>query len=251
MITTNNNLSNYIDQKIDQDDNMSYFSDISNTGNNRNLKIEVDINEENINPDQFEINNISFGNIKSNTYGFKIIPIKYKNDDFEIVSPILRMPFGISSTDKENSYYLSLSFDNKDDKLNKLIKDIEIFCIDYIYNNQEMLKIVKNNKKSKEFIQELFKSKIEQKDNYPSSLRINLKTNSEYTNTNIKILDKTNNEKEIDINELDLNTTKGCSAKCNILFKGISILSTGYSLNLFVKEIVIYNRKSNKTRIVF
>lgn len=114
-----------------------------------------------------------------------------------------------------------------------------------------MLKIVKNNKKSKEFIQELFKSKIDQKDNYPPSLRINLKTNSEYTNTNIKILDKTNNEKEININELDLNTTKGCTAKCNILFKGISILSTGYSLSLFVKEIVIYNRKTSKTRIVF
>lgn len=247
MISTNS----YIDQKVDQDDNISYFSDISNIRDNKSLKIEVDINEENIDPDQFEINNISFGNIKSNTYGFKIIPIKYNNDEFEIVTPILRMPFGISSIDKDNSYYLSLSFDNKDDKLNKLIKNIEKHCIDYIYNNQDFLKIVKNNKKSLEFIQELFKSKIDQKDNYPASLRINLKTNSEYTNTNIKIIDKTNNEKEININELDLNTTKGCTAKCNILFKGISILSTGYSLSLFVKEVVIYNRKTNKTRIVF
>lgn len=248
MISTNN----YTDQKIDQDDNMSYFSEaLSNTNNNKNLKIDVDIDEKNINPDQFEINNINFGNIKSNTYGFKIIPIKYDNDDLEIVTPILRMPFGISTTDKDNSYYLSLSFDNKNDKLDELIKKLEEHCIDYIYDHQEILKNGKNNKKSKEFIQELFKSKIDQKDNFPPSLRINLKTNNEYINTSIKIFDKINEEKEININELDLNTTKGCTAKCIILFKGISILGTGYSLSLFVKEIVIYNRKTNKTRVVF
>lgn len=250
MITTNNYTNT--EHKIDQDDNMSYFSDIlPNTNNNKNLKIEVDINEKNIEPDQFKINNINFGNIKSNTYGFKIIPMKYNNDELEILTPTLRMPFGISTTEKDNSYYLSLSFDNTNDKLDDLIKQIELHCIDYIYNNQEILRNGKNIKKSKEFIQELFKSKIDHKDNFPPSLRINLKTNNEYNNTKIKIFDKVNEEREININELDLNTTKGCSAKCNILFKGISILGTGYSLSLFVKEIIIYNRKTNKTRIVF
>lgn len=237
-------------RKID-DDNISYFSDtLSNMSNNKTLKIETDIDEKNIDPDQFEINNISFGNIKSNTYGFKIIPIKYNNDELEIVTPILRMPFGISIADNDNSHYLSLSFDNKNEKFDNLIKNIENYCIDYIYDNQETLKVGKNNRKSKEFVQELFKSKIDQKDNFPSSLRINLKTNSKYINTNVKIFDKIE-EKKININELDLNTTKGCYAKCNILIKGISILGTGFSLSLFVKEIIIYNRKTSKTKIVF
>jgi hypothetical protein len=247
MITTNNFTDT--EQKIDQEDNISYFSDIlPNTNNNKKFKIEVDINEKNIEPEQFEINNINFCNIKSNTYGFRIIPMKYNNDELEIVTPTLRMPFGISTTDKDNSYYLSLCFDKTNDNLDDLIKQIELHCINYIYNNQEILRNGKNVKKSKEFIQELFKSKIDNKDNFPSSLRINLKTNNEYNNTKIKIF---NEEKEININELDLNTTKGCSAKCNILFKGISILGTGYSLSLFVKEIIIYNRKTNKTRVVF
>jgi hypothetical protein len=243
--------NNYKDLKIDkEEDNISYFSDtLSN--NIKNLKIEVDINEKDIEPNQFEINNINFGNIKSNTYGFKIIPIKYNNDDLEIVTSVLRMPFGISTTDKDNSYYLSLSFDNKNNNLYELIKKIEEHCIDYIYNNQEMLKNGKINKKSKELIQELFKTKIDQKDNFPPYLRINLKTNNEYINTKVKIINKIDEEKIINIDELDLNTTKGCNAKCTILIKGISILGTGYSLSLFVKDISIYNRKTSKTRIIF
>ena len=233
------------------DDNISYYSDIPSITSNKNFKIEVDINEKDIEPEKFEVNSINFGNIKTNTYGFKIIPIKYNNDDLEILTSSLRMPFGIGNTDKDNSYYLSLSFDSVHDKLNELIKEIEEHCIEYIYNNQEILRNNKNNKKSKEFINELFKSKIDNKDNFPPSLRLNLKTSSEYNSTKIKVFDKLNQKTEININELDLNTTKGCNAKCNILFKGISILGTGYSLSLFVKEITIYNRKANKTRIVF
>jgi hypothetical protein len=233
----------------DQDDNVSYLSDIlSNTGNNKNFKIDMDINEKTISFDQFETSNINFSNIKTNTFGYKIIPIKYNIDELgelEIETPKLRMPFGISNTDKYDTYYVSLSLDNKENKFDELIKKIEKYCIDYIYDHQEILKNGKS-KKSKEFIQELFKSKIYQNDNFPPSLRINLNKN-----TKIKILDKINEEKEININELDLNTTKGCSAKCTILFRGISILGTGYSLSLFVKNIIIYKRKTNKTRIVF
>lgn len=244
---------------INNGDSQSLFSETISECTYRkhisDLKVDNIIN--NIKNTNFDINKleINFEQIKTDKHGRKQIPIKYDGGIFKITTPLLRIPFGIDSSEINNNkqYKVALSFDNINEDKNikefyNFIKGIENYVKDKIYENQEILQKNNNKKKPKEVIDEFFSSKIYENEKYDPLLTLNLRINSEYSNTNIYY---DNIDTELFINDGNFEKTKGCFVKCEIICHNLWISGGKYGISWKVDKLIIYNKKVKITNVNF
>lgn len=189
-----------------------------------------------INKNNLDINKISFSKCLTNKVinNGKHISINYKIDDnltltnILLITPIMNIPFGIKKynnydDNKISKYYLDISFDGieKNNELNQfynLIKNLDNYIMDYLYNNQ--------NKYSLDF-----KSKFELKQNYISQIRKNQKSKNLLTTFKLKLsqingggISANIYNKKGKINDLNNIFFKNTNVKCIIKCNGIWII---------------------------
>lgn len=118
----------------------------------------------------FDENKISFGNTKAFDK-MKKIPINYDNEPFQIQTPNMWSPFGLTQsyqgyTKSPESFSLDVSFKNKDSK-----KSIERFYDFLVKLDAKVMQLVSEKASS------LFKSEIDIPNAFTNSIRFPMKTN--------------------------------------------------------------------------
>jgi len=239
------------------EDNETIFSDYENQ--EFSTQINVDNNINNIGNTTFDINKLklNFDQVRTDKHGRKQIPIKYDETIFKITTPLLRIPFGIGISEIENNkqYKIALSFDDINNNKNisdfyEFIKNIENHVKDEVFENQEFLQKGNNkNKKSKEVIDEFFSSKLYENDKYAPLFALNLRINTEYSNTDLYHNSREN--KLLIHDNMNFDKTKGCTVKCEISCTNLWISGGKYGISWKVDNVIIYNKKVNITNVLF
>ena len=195
----------------------------------------------------FNINKLTFGEIKKLDNGGKYIPVLYDGEPFDLQTPECFAPYGLNSYEKDDGkidYSINLSFKDKESRksLQKLFgcfTKIDQYNVEQAFENQ--LKWFKKKYASIDVVEALYTSLIkfskdkdtgEPNDKYPPTFKIKIPTK------NGKIIcttfDGNRNKAEL----LDMNMKKA-KVTCIIRCSGIWVAGGKFGMSLNAKQMMV------------